>query len=138
MPTFNGKASLAAIPLTSQDFLKNPLAREGFAPLLCAPRDAGVAQLVEHFLAKEDVESSNLFARSPPLESGLSSESPFLFGRSAPTPVAGMRGGEKMAAPLRLSGPIVMQLDRLWRRGITIVKRLDRKWSNGVTNHSHL
>ena len=25
---------------------------------------AGVAQLVEHFLAKEDVESSSLFARS--------------------------------------------------------------------------
>ena len=25
---------------------------------------AGIAQLVEHFLAKEDVESSSLFARS--------------------------------------------------------------------------
>ncbi len=26
--------------------------------------NAGIAQLVEHFLAKEDVESSSLFARS--------------------------------------------------------------------------
>jgi hypothetical protein len=138
MPAFKSTGSLAAIPLTSQDFLKNPLARKGSAPLLCAPRDAGVAQLVEHFLAKEDVESSNLFARSPPLGSGLSSESPFFFGRNAPTPVAGMRGGESKAAPLRLSGPIVMQLDHLWRRGITIIKRLDCKWSVGVTNHFHL
>ena len=32
-----------------------------------ASQNAGVAQLVEHFLAKEDVESSSLFARSPPL-----------------------------------------------------------------------
>jgi hypothetical protein len=31
-----------------------------------ASQNAGVAQLVEHFLAKEDVESSNLFARSTP------------------------------------------------------------------------
>lgn len=35
--------------------------------LFSAPSTAGVAQLVEHFLAKEDVESSSLFTRSPPL-----------------------------------------------------------------------
>lgn len=29
-----------------------------------AKQHAGIAQLVEHFLAKEDVESSSLFARS--------------------------------------------------------------------------
>ena len=32
--------------------------------LLLAPCSAGVAQLVEHHLAKVDVESSSLFARS--------------------------------------------------------------------------
>ena len=32
--------------------------------LLLPLQFAGVAQLVEHFLAKEDVESSSLFARS--------------------------------------------------------------------------
>jgi hypothetical protein len=38
------------------------------------PSFAGVAQLVEHYLAKVDVESSNLFARStlgPPSPGGL-------------------------------------------------------------------
>jgi uncharacterized protein (TIGR02466 family) len=35
-----------------------------FDPVYLHQNNAGVAQLVEHFLAKEDVESSNLFARS--------------------------------------------------------------------------
>ena len=37
---------------------------EAEAGLLLAPCFAGVAQLVEHHLAKVDVESSSLFARS--------------------------------------------------------------------------
>ncbi len=36
------------------------------APLISASCAAGVAQLVEHFLAKEDVASSSLVTRSSP------------------------------------------------------------------------
>ena len=37
---------------------------EGSNPFSGTKLNAGIAQLVEHFLAKEDVESSSLFARS--------------------------------------------------------------------------
>jgi hypothetical protein len=39
--------------------------------LFSASSAAGVAQLVEHFLAKEDVESSSLFTRSNPVSAGF-------------------------------------------------------------------
>ena len=50
---------------------KKPLHRPAPLPYFPARENAGVAQLVEHLVANENVESSNLFARSPPFLTGI-------------------------------------------------------------------
>jgi voltage-gated potassium channel len=85
--------------------------------------NAGVAQLVEHFLAKEDVESSNLFARSKPLLSkgknrGITAASlgspPFL--RFATRPVMSSDPATPPAEPAsNQRRPRSVRRENLWR-----------------------